>query len=336
MAAGVPSTNQLLPFSGEALQNKSKMGLPLALPGLFYLQTTPSAANLSSGTVTDNGLSLIGANQLGSTTAGTLPWGGTAAVTFSSSSGLLCSFTTSSFMPTTLNYDQFPVKFSGTGTYVLPTGILANTTYYWQWVSASTGRLALTPGGTAIAYTDAGSGTMYCQAATIYSGSPQLPAGFLQNALTLNQATPSSGPAPGCHIKIEIIGNATSTTTNVTTVTPGFVSGAGTWTALTAGSALARVNAGPFPFRTTVDMVIQQYGMSAVTSPYNAIGMVRTVCEHRVYSTTSTNTSSMNIFAKTVSLDLTAPLTLDVRAIHATPAVAEYLEPLIVKMWAYN
>ena len=337
MPAGISNTNQVLPFSGEALQQKTKMGLPLNLPGLFYLQYTPTAANLTSGTVTDSGLSLIGANQLGSTTAGTLPLGGTAAVTFSNSSGLLVTFTTSSFMPTTLNYDQMPVKFvglAGSG-YVMPTGITENVVYYWQWVSATTGRLALTPGGTAIAYTDAGTATIYCQAATQYWGSPTLPAGFLQasNNMIL---TAGAIPAPGCHIKIEIIGHAKATTTNVTTVTPGFIGNTGTFTALTAGSALARVSAGPFPFRTTVDIVIQQYGMSAVTAPYNAIGSVRTVLEHRVYSTTTTNTSSMNIFAKTVSLDLTAPLTLDVRAIHATPAVAEYLEPLIVKMYAYN
>ena len=113
MPAGISNTNQVLPFSGEALQLKSKMGLPLNIPGMFYLQHTPTAANLTSGTVTDNGLSLIGANQLGSTTADTVPLGGTAAVTFSSSSGLLCSFTTSNFMPTTLNNDNMPVKFVG-------------------------------------------------------------------------------------------------------------------------------------------------------------------------------------------------------------------------------
>ncbi|WP_460990877.1 hypothetical protein, partial [Staphylococcus aureus] len=94
-----------------------------------------------------------------------LPLGGTAAVTFSSSSGLLATFTTSSFMPTTLNYDQMPVKIVPAAGAVMPTGLIAGQTYYWQWVSATTGRFATTPGGTAIAYTDAGSGTLYCQAA---------------------------------------------------------------------------------------------------------------------------------------------------------------------------
>jgi len=328
MAIGVPSTNQTVPFSREALQLKSKLGNSLEIPGLIYSQYTPTAAQISSGTVTDSGLSLVGANQLGSVTNGTLPLGGTAAVTFSSSSGLLASFTTSSFLPTTLNYDQMPVKIVPAAGAVMPTGLVAGQTYYWQWVSATTGRFAATPGGTVIPYTDAGSGTLYCQAATQYWGSPVLPAGFLQASDVLNQATPVTLPASGCLLRMEIFGHAIGTTTNVTTVTPGLINAAGTFTALTAGSALARVAAGPFPFKTTVDIAIQQYGAS------NA--MVRTVCEHQVYSAASTSTSSMNVFAKVTSLDLTASYTLDVRAINATPVVGEYLEPLIVRMWAYN
>lgn len=332
---GVPSTNQIVGFSREALQTKSKMGAPLELPGLFYNQYTPTAATLSSGTVTDSGMSLIGALQKGLVTNGTLPLGGNAAVTFSSSSGLLCSFTTSSFMPTTLNYNDFPVKFTGTGTYVLPTGILEGVTYYWQWVSATTGRLALTPGGTVIAYTDAGSGTMYCQASTQYWGSPIIPAGFLQAADTLNQSTPATIPNNGCSIRIEILGHKTGTGTNNYTVTPGLISGAGTFTALTAGSLLAAVNAGPFPFSITTDIVIQQYGLATASSPY-VQASVRAVCAMQVFSSTSTNTWSTGIWAKTTSLDITQSYALDVRYLAATPAVAEYMEPLTVRMWAYN
>lgn len=328
MAQGIPSTNQILPFSREALQLKSKLGAPLELPGLIYSQYTPTAAQISSGTVTDSGLSLIGANQLGSTTAGTLPLGGTAAVTFSSSSGLLVTFTTSSFLPTTLNYDQMPVKFALGTSGVMPTGVIAGQTYYWQWVSAITGRLSLTPGGTVLPYVDAGTATVYCQAATQYWGSPVLPAGFLQVSDVLAQSNVSTLPSAGCHLRIEVVGHAIGTTTNVTTVTPGLISSAGAFTALTAGSALARVAAGPFPFRTVSDIIIQQYGAS------NA--MVRSVCEHQVYSAASTSTSAMNIFAKTTSLDLTQSYTIDLRAINATPVVGEYLEPLFVRIWAYN
>jgi hypothetical protein len=314
----------------ENLQFKAKKGQPLEIPGLFYNQYVPTAANLTSGTVTNSGASLVGALQLGTTTAGTLPLGGTAAVTFSSSSGLLVTFTTSSFMPTTLNYNDYPVTFAVTGAGVLPTGITAGTVYYWQWVSAITGRLALTPGGTAIAYTDAGTATVYCQAASAaiagvgYYGSPWMNAGFLGAAEGL--AVPAV--LPGCVLRCEIWGHSIGTTTNVTTITPGLISSAGTFTALTAGSALARVSAGPFPFKITADTIIQQYGVS------NAVA--RTVLEYTVYSATSTVTQSMNISAKVTSLDLTQRYAYDVRALQATPAVAEYLEPLSVKMWAFN
>jgi len=328
MAQGIPSTNQTVPFSREALQLKSKIGNSIEIPGLVYSQYTPTAATVTSGTVTSSGQSLIGALQLGGGTATTLPLGGDAAVTFSSSSGLLASFTTSSFMPTTLNYDQMPVKFVPASGAVLPTGLLANTTYYWQWVSATTGRLALVPGGTVIAYTDAGSGTIYCQAATQYWGSPVLPAGFLQVSDVLAQTNVTTIPSSGFMMRCEILGHKTGTGTNSYTVTPGLLSPAGTFTALTAGSALAAVSAGPFPFRITTDLVVQQYAASSA--------MVRAVCEMQVFSTTSTNTWSTGIWAKTTSLDLTQPYSLDVRYLAATPAVGEYMEPLIVRMWAYN
>lgn len=78
----------------------------------------------------------------------------TETVTFSSSSGLL--------MTTVADYDTYtPCQFTTTG--ALPTGISAATTYWTIRVSATTSRLATSLvnaiAGTAIAFTDAGSGT---------------------------------------------------------------------------------------------------------------------------------------------------------------------------------
>lgn len=75
-------------------------------------------------------------------------------VTFSSSSGLL--------MTTTNDWDNLtPFQFTTTG--ALPTGLSLNTTYWSIRVSATTSRLATSltdaEAATAIAYTDAGSGT---------------------------------------------------------------------------------------------------------------------------------------------------------------------------------
>ena len=341
-ASNIPSWNTILPVSRDGLQLKTKQLNNLEIPGYFYNQFVPTAATVTSGTVTSNGQSLIAANQLGGGTATTLPLGGDAVVTFSSNSGLLVSFTTSSFMPTTLNYDQYPVSFTTTsGT--MPTGITAGTVYYWQWVSATTGRLALTPNGTVIAYTNAGSGTIYCQAASAslgqgYWGSPILPAGFLQASEGMGGLLYGASSAyPGCSIHIDIMGHKIGTGTNNFAVTPGFISGAGTWTALTAtGSALAAVSAGPFPFINSTDIIIQQYGQTAVTSPYTAIAMVRCVNVLSVYSAAGTHTEAVNIFAKTVSLDLTVPYTVDVRYLAATPVVGEYMEPIFVRMAALN
>ena len=335
MAYGAsPSQTPILPTSPEAFQYKTKLGAKAELPGIFYNKYVPTAETLSRGTVTSSGMSLIGAHQLGLTTAGTKPWGGDAAVTFSSSSGLLVSFTTSSFMPTTLEYDQFPVTFTVSAAGVLPTGLTAGTVYYWQWVSATTGRLALTPNGTVIAYTDAGTATIYCQAAsaaipgTGYYGSPWLPAGFL--AASDNMGTGVMG-ANGCHIKVEIQGHKLGTGTNTYTVTPGLVSPAGTFTSLMTKTALAAVNAGPFPFYWTQDMWIQQYGTTAAP-----IAIIRTSALLQVFSASLTATYSSDIVTKTVSLDATQPYAIDVRYIAGTPAVAEYMAPLSVIMTAYN
>jgi hypothetical protein len=341
-ASAIPSWNPILPVSKDAFQSKTKQFATLEIPGCFYNQWVPTAATVTSGTVTNNGQSLIAGLQLGGATATTAPLGGDAVVTFSSNSGLLCTIATSDFMPTTLNYDQYPVTFTTTsGT--LPTGITANTLYYWQWVSATTGRLALTPGGTAIAYTNAGSGTIYCQAASAsigygYYGSPWLPAGFLQASEgmgTLNYSTSSA--FPGCSIHVDIMGHKIGTGTNNFAVTPGLYSTAGTWTALTAtGSALAAVNAGPFPFINSTDIIIQQYGPATATTAYTAACMIRCVNVLSVYSAAGTHTEAVNIFTKTTSLDLTQQYAVDVRYLAATPVIGEYMEPLFVRMIAYN
>ena len=329
-----PSTTPIYPTIADTLQAKSKLGSKMEIPGVFYNQYVPTAATLTSGTVTNSGLSLIGALQLGSTTAGTLPLGGTAAVTFSSSSGLLVSFTTSSFMPTTAEYDQFPVTFTTSAAGVLPTGLTAGTVYYWQWVSATTGRLALTPNGATIAYTDAGTATIYCQAAsaaipgTGTYGSPWLPAGFLAAQDNMYNGVMNG---PGCKIHVDIWGHKLGTGTNTFTVTPGLYSTAGTFTSLVTKTALAAVAAGPFPFYWSQDIIIQQYGTLAAP-----IAMIRTQALLQVFSASLTSTYSSDIVTKTVSLDATVPYAIDVRYIAATPAVAEYVAPLHVCMTAFN
>jgi len=87
-------------------------------------------------------------------TAGTKTLVNTENVTFSSSSGLL--------MTTAADYDTYtPCQFTTTG--ALPTGLSLATTYWTIRVSATTSRLATSlvnaVAGTAIAFTDAGSGT---------------------------------------------------------------------------------------------------------------------------------------------------------------------------------
>jgi hypothetical protein len=343
--SGVPSQTPIFPLSKDQLWAKTKQGLQMEIPGCFYNQFVPTPATVTSGTVTSNGQSLVGALQLGGATATTLPLGGDAAATFSSSGGLLATIATSNFMPTTLNYNMFPVTFVPAAGAVLPTGIVQGVTYYWNWVSATTGNLSATPNGSVIAYTNAGSGTIYCQSAMAvlgpgigYFGSPWLPAGFLQAAEGLTSIGYGlNSNFPGVSIHYEIQGHKIGTGTNNFAVTPGLISGAGTWTAITAtGSALAAVSAGPFPFYITGDIVIQQYGQAAIASPYTAIAMIRCSQLMSVYSAAGTHTEAVNIWAKTVSLDITQQYALDVRYLAATPAIGEYMEPVLVRMLAYN
>lgn len=99
---------------------------------------------LSYATLTNATISAVGTKTLVNTEA----------VTFSSSSGLL--------MTTVADYaDLTPVSFTTTG--ALPTGLVAGTIYWTIRVSATTSRLATSltnaVATTAIAFTDAGSGT---------------------------------------------------------------------------------------------------------------------------------------------------------------------------------
>jgi hypothetical protein len=109
------------------------------MPAVFMLCDFLSYATLTNATIS---------------TAGTKTFANTENVTFSSSSGLL--------MTSANDYDTYtPVRFTTTTT--LPTGLVAATTYWTIRVSATTSRLATTLqnaiAGTAIAFTDAGTGT---------------------------------------------------------------------------------------------------------------------------------------------------------------------------------
>lgn len=336
MAAGVPSTNLASPVPYEALQFKSKQGAKMSIPALIYNQPCPTAATLSSGTVVNDGMSLIGAYQLGLGTASTLSWGGDASVTFDSSTGLRASFTTSGWPVTTLNYMDMPIRFIGAAGAVAPTGISFGQVYYWKWLSATTGNIALTPGGSAISYTDAGSGTIYCQAQTQYWGSPFLPAGGLVASDGLGQSNGSYSQF-GSMYRIEIGGHRKGTGTNNVTMKSGLVTTAGatSWTAITTGVTLANTNTGPFNFTYTADIIVQQYGSSAITSPY-VQAKIRAVENLEMWSSATAKTFSSAIYAVTTSVDITQPIGFDTRYIAATPAVAEYLEPLWVRIWAYN
>lgn len=330
---GVPNTVPLVPFSREALQNKMKYGNVLELPGVLYNQYTPTAANCNTGSTA---ASLIGQNQKGIIASGTTPLGGTTTVTFSSSSGLLATLSAASWLPTTLNYNDFPVIFSPASGATLPTGIIAGQLYYWQWVSSTTGRLALTPGGTVIPYTNAGSGTIYMQASSQYWGNANLPAGFFQAADTLYQAPANSLTTPGTRIKGEIWGTITSAGTGTIAFDFGLLNSAGTFTSLSdGGTATALTAVGPFPFWYNFEFVVQQYGQSSIASPYVAAGVVRSVGSLRKGITAASELLINNAATKTV-IDLTQAWTIEARATLGTPATGTYIEPLSVKITVDN
>ena len=81
--------------------------------------------------------------------------GGSWITTFSSSTGLLGTTNVAHAIA-----DDTAVEVYAEGAGVLPTGLAANTTYYARSTAGSALKFALTAGGAAIAFTDAGSGTL--------------------------------------------------------------------------------------------------------------------------------------------------------------------------------
>lgn len=81
--------------------------------------------------------------------------GGSWIVTFSSSSGLLGTTNVAHGLA-----DDTTVEVFAEGAGTLPTNLSANTTYYVRSASGSTLKFATSAGGSPIAYTDAGSGTL--------------------------------------------------------------------------------------------------------------------------------------------------------------------------------
>jgi len=154
------------------------------------------------------------------TTAQTVLWpyndgtatGGGETTTFSSSSGLLGTYTND-----IKNLSK--VRFRNSGG-ALPTGLSAGVDYYTIRVSATTSRFATSRtnaiDGTAIAFTDAGSGTNVIDvrlprysdgvgvdamffnpsATALGAGTPQLTLGYQSGAGTTGRATPTSPSAP--------------------------------------------------------------------------------------------------------------------------------------------
>jgi len=97
----------------------------------------------------------------GGTAVADIKAGGSWVITFSSSSGLLGTTNVAHSL-----VDDTAVEVFAEGAGTLPTGLSANTTYYVRSASGSTLKFATTAGGSAIAYTDAGSGTLRLKLAT--------------------------------------------------------------------------------------------------------------------------------------------------------------------------
>jgi len=339
-ASAVPSWSTIQPVSRDSLSLKTKQLSQLEIPGIFYNQYTPTAANCNTGTVTSNGASMVGAIQLGVVQSGTAPLGGLTIVTFSSSNGLLCTLSTAaSWLPDTLNYNNMPVTFTTSSGGVLPTGIVSGQIYYWQWVSSTTGNIALTPGGSAIPYTNSGTATIYVNAATQYWGSPVIPAGFLQAVEGLGSINYNTSAYPGVQIHGEIGGSVTSAGTGNIQMTTGLMNYAGTFTAITTPTNIALAAVGPFPFWYTFDIIVQQYGQSTVNSPYTNIGLLKASSRMVVAQAATSGTADVtmtSVWTNTTSLDLTQQYVLDARCLLGTPATGTYVEPLYARFWAYN
>lgn len=97
----------------------------------------------------------------GGTAVADIKAGGSWIFTASSSSGLLLTTNVAHSLA-----DDTAVEVFAEGAGTLPTGLAANTTYYVRSASGSTLKLATSAGGSAIAYTDDGSGTLRLKLAT--------------------------------------------------------------------------------------------------------------------------------------------------------------------------
>lgn len=165
-------------------------------------------------------LGFVRVTTVTTTTAQTVIWpyddgtatGGGETTTFSSSSGLLGTYTNDI-------QNLSKVRFRNSGG-ALPTGLTAGTDYYTIRVSATTSRFATSRtnaiAGTAIAFTDAGSGTNVIDvrlprysdgvgvdamffnpsATALGAGTPQLTLGYQSGAGTTGRATPTTPSAP--------------------------------------------------------------------------------------------------------------------------------------------
>lgn len=177
----------------------------------------------AAATVVPNTLQLIDVlgffrvTTVTTTTAQTVIWpyndgtatGGGEATTFSSSSGLLGTYTNDI-------QSLSKVRFRNSGG-ALPTGLVAGTDYYTIRVSATTSRFATSRAnaiaGTAIAFTDAGSGTNVIDVRLPrYSGGAGVQAMFFNP-----QATALGAGTPGLSLTYQ---NSTGTTARATPSTP--------------------------------------------------------------------------------------------------------------------
>lgn len=122
-----------------------------ASSGVATANAVTSAAAVDSGTAGYGRLTKTG----GATGVVDLPAGGSQRFVASSSSGLLCTTLTAHGRA-----DDTPVEVFVESGGVLPTNLVANTTYYVRDSAALTFKLAATVGGGAIAYTDAGTAPM--------------------------------------------------------------------------------------------------------------------------------------------------------------------------------
>jgi hypothetical protein len=334
--SGVQSQTAIFPVSKDGLNFKTKQLAQMEIPGIFYNQCCPSAAINDNATA----ISVIGANYIGQAVGGTSATGAATAVTYVAATGVF-TMATAGWMPTTLNYNLFPVIINFTAGGAVPTVFNAGQVYYANWVSANTFTLSATPGGTAISGGGTGT-TVTVQAATQYWGSPLIPAGFLCPAEGMtNPGYCTTSAYGGVRIHGEVLGSVTTAGTPTTLFSAGLINGAGTYTALTgASTAIAIAAVGPFPFTYVFDLICQNYGPATVAgTAYANTGLIRGYGRWTISQANTDATAdvyAINLWAASTALDLTAAYTVDCRFTFGTAAATTWLEPLSVQLWAYN